>query len=46
MWRELLLALVLAASNFVIHALGMYALLPWMLRAFQPGRPMKLVRGL
>ena len=31
MWRELLAALILAASNVVIHALGTYTILQWLI---------------
>jgi hypothetical protein len=32
MWRELLVAVLLTASNVVIHAVGTYALLRWLFR--------------
>jgi hypothetical protein len=32
MWRELLVAIALTASNVVIHAVGTYAMLRWLIR--------------
>jgi hypothetical protein len=38
MWRELMMALILASSNVVIHAIGSYGLLKWLLREVQHSR--------
>ena len=46
MWRELLIAIPLAASNFVIHGFGQYTQLPWFVRTFQQNRSLRFMRVL
>jgi hypothetical protein len=45
MWPQVLIALLLSASNVLIHSLGSYALTIWMLHAFRRRPSPSLVRG-
>ena len=46
MWRELLVALLLAASNVVIHVLGTFSLIRWSLSAVKDTSSLSIVGGL